>query len=46
MRWVYEHRDEARQVGADLAADLARRFAPKPVCATLAGLLGFEVGAT
>jgi len=46
MRWVYEHREQARQVGADLAADLARRFAPKLVCARLAGLLGFEVAAT
>lgn len=46
MRWAFENRAAARELGADLAENVRRRFAPESVCRRLAGLLGFDDVAT
>jgi len=43
MRWVFEHQEEARELGKNLKQKLSAQYAPKRVCSHLARLLDFEV---
>lgn len=43
LRWVFENRERAEEIGADLGQRVRSRFATETVCRQLAEGLGFEI---